>query len=164
MRLNRAQRISARDNFLQGAHLILRHPGAIHYTQGSLRWQGLNHHLRVAKGQYPNYADCSAMQSWLLWNALTHALKDLTIADVVNGAGWHAGYTGTMVTHGHAIERPTQPGDQVFYGSSCRWPYGHVAGYVGNGRVVSHGSEAGPFLLPWNYRTPCKVRRYILAP
>lgn len=162
MRLNRKQRISARENILEGARLMLNHRSSVHYTQGSFRWEGLNKRLRVVKGQYPHYSDCSSSSTWLLWNALTHALKDLSIPDVVNGQHWNAGYTGTMVVHGQGLSRPTQPGDCVFYGSG--FPYGHVAVYVGGGYVFSHGGEAGPYKLPWNYRTPRKVRRYILAP
>lgn len=163
MRLNRHQRISARQNILQGAHLMLEHPGAIHYTMGAGRWEGLNHHYRVARGQYPKHGDCSSTATWMLWNALTHALKDLSITDVVNGARWQAGYTGTMVEHGRPLSKPTQPGDCVFYGGG--WPYHHVAVYLGGGYVFSHGSEGGPYKLPWRYRSDVrKVRRYILAP
>lgn len=143
--------------------MCLRNKGAIHYTQGASRWEGIHSHLRVAKGQFPRYADCSAMASWLLWNALTHALKDLTIADVVNGDHWQGGFTGTMVDHGHHIDHLKFVGDCAFYGSPPN--FDHVTVYIGGGYVFSHGSEAGPFKLQPNYRNDLHaMRRYILAP
>lgn len=163
MRLNKKQRSSARHNVLQGARLMLAHPGAIHYTQGPARWEGIDHRQRVVRHQYPKHSDCSSSATWLIWNALTHALRDMSITDVVNGAHWQAGYTGTMVEHGRRISRPTLVGDCCFYGSG--FPYSHVTVYIGGGYVFSHGSEGGPFKLPVHYRSDLrKVRRYILAP
>jgi hypothetical protein len=71
-----------------------------------------------------------------------------------NDCGYNGlGYTGTLVVHGTRVSTP-QPGDLGFYGSG--WPYHHVVICVGikNGvpMVVSHGSENGPLLLPYNYR------------
>jgi hypothetical protein len=67
--------------------------------------------------------------------------------------------TGTLCQHGHAVASP-QPGDLVFYGSGAPWH--HVAVYVGGGRVVSHGSEGGPFLEAMDYRGDRgQIRRYV---
>ncbi len=74
--------------------------------------------------------------------------------------GW--GYTGTLIQHGQSINSlAMKVGDLVFYG----WDYyrnpTHVAVYIGDGRVVSHGSEPGPMVLPWNYRGVHSIRTYI---
>lgn len=73
-----------------------------------------------------------------------------------DGAGW----TGTI---GHQGRRVTaaqlRVGDAVLYGG---WPdFTHVACYVGGGRVVSHGSEAGPLLLAYDYRPVAEIRTFL---
>lgn len=141
---------------LQAAVLGLRHAPVIHYTQGELRWQGIDRRRLASAGAFPNYADCSAYASWCYWNGVRAHLGH---TDIVNGEHWLAGYTGTMLEHGRRVERAI-PGDAVIYGSG--FPGEHVAIYTGGGLVVSHGSEAGPLLLPWNYRSDVmQIRRYI---
>lgn len=160
-----AKRIRARDRAVQAAMLALHHSGAIHYTQGSRRWDGIRLHKNARLGQYPLYADCSAFATWCLWNGLV--LSGFTSRDTVNGAHWAAGYTGTMLSHGKAVKHRgnVQRGDCVIYGSG--FPGHHTAIVVGrrsDGKimVVSHGSEAGPFYLPYDYRRDIMaVRRYI---
>jgi hypothetical protein len=149
-------RVAARKRIVRAAWLSYNHRGSIHYTQGGGRWQGIGYGRRGKRGQFPNYCDCSSHSTWLLWDA-TH---DRHLRDFVNGASWRAGYTGTQTRHGVRIRRPSLVGDLVFYGGSY-WVPGHVATYVGRGRVVSHGSEAGPLIVPWNYRPVQQVRRYI---
>lgn len=140
---------------LQAAVLGFHHQPAIHYTQGPERWQGINNHRKAWRGEYPTQADCSAYVTWCLWNGLDH----FHVRDTVNGQGWRAGYTGTMLEHGQRVGSPL-PGDAVIYGSS--WPGEHTALYTGGGLVVSHGSEAGPMLIPWRYRPDVlSIRRYI---
>lgn len=140
---------------LQAAVLGLHHAPEIHYTQGDLRWQGIDRNRKAWRGEYPNYADCSAYVTWCLWNGLDHFHH----SDTVNGQNWRAGYTGTLLEHGRRVGSPI-PGDVIIYGSS--WPGEHTALYTGGGLVVSHGSEAAPFLLPWRYRSDVlSVRRYI---
>jgi cell wall-associated NlpC family hydrolase len=91
-----------------------------------------------------------------LWQGLGH----FHLADHVNGAGWRAGYTGTLLQHGKLVRYRKAIGDLVIYGNGP--PGKHVAIYVGHGMVISHGSEAGPFHLPWNYRRDVmQTRRYI---
>jgi len=145
-----------------------RHRGSIHYTQQAARWQGINTRRRAGKGQYPNYADCSAYATWCLWNGL---YIPFGVRDTVNGAGWKAGYTGTMLEHGRRITNisKVRKGDCVIYGHG--FPGGHTAIVVGWSKkvsegghpmVVSHGSEAGPYYLPYNYRSDVmQIRRYI---
>lgn len=95
--------------------------------------------------------------TWCLWNALNVTYGH---SDSVNGTQWRAGYTGTLLTHGERVWGPLLVGDPVIYGRG--FPGHHVAIYVGNGRVISHGSEAGPLLLPVHYRSDVmQVRRYI---
>lgn len=157
--LSAADRIKAREIAVNSFRLAYNHRGVVHYTQSSLRWQGINRHLRAAQGQYPNYADCSSMCTWALWNALT-AVGGMGFRDIVNGSGWTAGYTGTMASHGvHVSVGELMPGDCVFYGGG--FPYGHVTMYVGGGMCFSHGSEIGPTYVPVGYRPISTARRYI---
>lgn len=142
---------------MQAATLGLRHAPSIHYTQGTRRWQGINQHLLSKHGDYPKYADCSSFTTWCLWNALkvTYGVRD-----VVNGANWRAGFTGTMLTHGKRVRLGLRRGDLVIYGRG--YPGAHVAIYIGGGMVISHGSEAGPLKLPLRYRRDVlQIRRYI---
>jgi peptidoglycan hydrolase-like protein with peptidoglycan-binding domain len=131
-----------RDAIVQAVMLGYQHRYNIHYTQGSLRMQGVTRHLRPPN--YPNYADCSSFATWAYWVA--------GAADP-NGLGYNGyGYTGTLINHGRRISRSQlQPGDLVFYGHN--YIPSHVAIYVGGGRIVSHGSESGPLLLPVGYRS-----------
>ena len=140
---------------LEAAVLGLHHAPAIHYTQGELRWQGIDRDRKAWRHEYPNYADCSAFATWCLWNGLDHFHH----SDTVNGERWRGGYTGTLLEHGRRVTAPI-PGDLVIYGTS--WPGEHTAVYTGGGLAVSHGSEIGPLLLPWRYRSDVlAVHRYI---
>lgn len=142
---------------LQAAVLGLHHAGNIHYTQGPKRWEGIDRVRRSFHGEYPNYADCSAYVTWCLWNALQ---RHFHMPDIVNGQHWRAGYTGTLLQHGKNVSSPL-PGDAIIYGP--RGSTGeHTALYTGGGLVVSHGSEAGPMLLNWRYRSDIQaIKRYI---
>ena len=80
-----------------------------------------------------------------------------------NGRGFDAlGYTGTLSVRGQLVStNQARPGDLVFYGNG--WPYSHVAVYVGFGRVISHGSDSGPSLVPLDYRGDRRqIRSYLL--
>lgn len=153
--LSPRQRILARRRIKRAALRAARYRWVIHYTQRGRRWDFIRG--RCAPWQHAYYADCSALATWLHWTAVARVYR---LGDFVNGAGWQAGYTGTMVQHGVRISRPRLVGDCVFYGGTRSVP-GHVAVYIGNGLVVSHGSEAGPMLVPWAYRPVNQVRRYI---
>ncbi len=140
---------------LQAAVLGYHNREAIHYTQGPKRWEGIDQHRKAWRGEYPNYADCSAYVTWCLWNGLDHFGEP----DIVNRQRWLAGYTGTMLQHGESVSSP-RPGDAIIYGIS--YPGEHTAIYTGGGLVVSHGSEPGPLLIPWRYRPDVlSIRRYI---
>lgn len=150
------QRVAARARLRAAAVHVARNRGSIHYTQSALRWSFLRQ--RCAPWQHARFADCSSLASWLHWTATTRVHRG--VRDFVNGQSWGAGYTGTMVQHGIRIARPTLVGDCVFYGGTRSVP-AHVAVYIGAGQVVSHGSEAGPMILPWAYRRVNQCRRYI---
>lgn len=157
--LNPTERIRARRLIKFAALETMKHKSAIHYTMGGQRWQGINRELRCYPGkrQYPTQADCSSMATWLYWNALKREINEERLPDIINGQRWKAGYTGTMLGKGRVIRSgiPTNVGDLVIYN-------GHVATYIGSGNVHSHGSEAGPFILPYRYRPDIvSVRRYL---
>lgn len=153
--LNAFQKARVRRLIRKYALLGHAHAPSIHYTQGERRWDYIRLHRRGFRGQYPNYADCSAYATGLLWDALLR----YKAADVVNGERWLGGYTGTMADHGRRVRGRRKVGDLVLYGAGPS--YEHVAVYIGQGQVFSHGSEAGPYILPVNYRSDyAQTRRY----
>lgn len=120
----------------------------IFYTQSWLRMQGVKQRIRPPR--VPRWEDCSSFATWCYWVA---GAKD------PNGLGYNGmGYTGTLARNGRRVDSP-RAGDLIFYGGG--WPYGHVAIYIGGGRVVSHGSSGGPYLLHWRYRPVSAIRRYL---
>ena len=56
--------------------MMLAHPDDVHYTEGPQRWEGINEKLRVVKNQFPAHGDCSSTVTWILWNAITHGIKE----------------------------------------------------------------------------------------
>ena len=163
--LNRKQRLNARRLAKNAAMLHLKHAKAVHYSQGPGRWEGITHDQKAYRGEYPKHTDCSASATWWIWNGLGHYvnLDEYDFKDTVNGTDWTWGWTGTMIRCGEKrpIKRSTlKRGDLILYGDPVGRT-GHVAMYVGYGMVVSHGSEAGPFLVPWAYRPVTGVRRAI---
>lgn len=165
-KLNEHQRHIARDRACHAAVLSLHHAPQIHYTQGPDRWQGIAKDLDARKGQFPTEGDCSAMYTWWVgWNGLH---LPFGLRDILNGDNWEGGYTGTLADHGREVKHRDNllRGDAVLYGSGP--PFDHVAMIIhhgGHGRtplVISHGSESGPYLLPYNYRSDIgQFRRYI---
>lgn len=156
--LDLPHRVAVRKLATNAAMLGYYHRDVLHYTQDQgYRWEGIRTGRLAKLGHYPNHADCSAFASWCLWNGL----REFGVHDVVNGLNFAAGYTGTMLQHGNRVtDGSLLRGDLVIYGSG--WPGAHVAIAVGDGKVVSFGSEPGPFLLPWNYRRDVlQVRRFI---
>lgn len=158
--LSDARRAQARRTILRGVDLLLRNPDAVHYTQGPLRWEGINRGLHIQTGQHPTHGDCSSTHTWLLWCALTGVQPK--IDDLVNGQHWKAGYTGTIIGRGKRVQHVSNAkvGDAVLYGPLpfCE----HVATYIGGGLVFSHGGEAGPFKLGVDYRLDrTAIRRHI---
>lgn len=165
--LDEADRATARRLVLKGAEVLLNHPEQLHYSQdATLRWEGIHNRIipwtqtGVLNGKYPKHGDCSSTDTYLLWLALGHHFH---LGDIVNGQGWLAGYTGTMVTRGKAVHDLSRLriGDQVFYGPSVKATE-HVVTSLGGRRVFSHGSEKGPYVLDIDYRPDrVAVRRFI---
>jgi cell wall-associated NlpC family hydrolase len=146
----------------QGAHQLMASPGSVHYTQGSLRWSAINQHKHIGGRVLPFYGDCSSTVTWLYWASILKVMGR-TGADILNGARWTAGYTGTLAQHGKRVSGvpgTRRVGDLVLYGRAPTFE--HVAILVAPDTVFSHGSEAGPFLLPVHYRPDVgQFRRYI---
>jgi len=119
------------------------------YTQGSSRWSGITG--KVMPPNAPPSSDCSAAATWCYWTQYGSG------PDFLNGQNWKAGYTGSLIQHGKTVTcTAMQPGDLVFYGS----PVNHVAIFVGNGKVVSHGSDPVSYVA-YNYRTVNSCRSYL---
>ena len=148
------QRLRAR--VIRAAMLGYMHKDQVHYTQGPRRWEGITNRCRAHMGRYPHNADCSSYVTWCLWDAFGGPNAG---ADVVNGSHWTAGYTGTLKQHGRRVTLANAvSGDLVHYGPGTG---AHVAIVVANGKVISHGGEAGPHLLRPDYRSDiAEVRRY----
>lgn len=152
---------TARHILVAAAHALLSRPGDVHYTMGGDRWDGIAHRKTIHDGHlFPFRGDCSSTTTWMLWLALHHSFN---LRDVVNGANWRAGYTGTQVAHGTGVSafKGGRIGDLIFYGGTSRVPE-HVAMKIAPGHVFSHGSEGGPYLLPVAYRSDVHdvARRY----
>ena len=161
-KLTRAQRERARARAANAALLGYRNRARVRYTQGAARWSGIKGRRNARQGEFPFYADCSAFATWCLWNALFIPYRK---RDVVNGAAWKAGFTGTQIAHGRRVKAGAlMAGDLVFYAARGTTPT-HVAICVGRrnrkAMVVSHGSDSGPLYLPWDYRRVVQCRRYI---
>lgn len=124
---------------------------AIHYTESGLRMYGVRNHIKPP--QVTRWEDCSSFATWCYWVAG---------APDPNGLGYNGqGFTGTLIQHGTRVTHPSlSPGDLIFFGHQTI--PSHVAIYIGSNRIVSHGSEGGPYLLPWNYRSDIhSMRSYI---
>lgn len=114
----------------------------IHYTQFDRRMSGVRD--KILLPHVPPWEDCSSFSIWCYWIA---GAPDPT------GFGYNGyGNTGSLWPHGkHVTIAQCRLGDLIFYGWKNGQPE-HVAIYVGNGMVVSNGSEGGPYYERWNYR------------
>jgi len=164
--LGPGNRLRARERSTQAAILALHHSSQIHYTDPSVpdpkRWEGIDKRLNARRGQFPRNGDCSSFVTWCLWNAL---FLGFNLGDVVNGAGWTGGFTGTLLSHGVRVEHEANVlrGDLVHYGPGTGLHVTIVVGKVGGvPMVVSHGSEACPCYTRYDYRSDVtQFRRYI---
>lgn len=142
-----------RQRIVAAAFLGYSNRDRIHYTQDARRMQGVRDGIRVPR--FPEFEDCSSFATWCYWVAG---------APDPNGRGYDGfGFTGTQVGPGNKVAEP-RPGDLVFYGwePAPRNCPKHVAVYVGNGKVVSHGSESGPHLATLDYRSDrTQIRSYL---
>lgn len=147
-------RPSWQDEFVRIAKQDCANPNAAYYTQGAQRWQGVKVIYGKTKVQqvipYLRSGDCSAGYTrWVLWG-LQQQLGRVP-HDVVNNCRWQAGYTGTIGATCKRVSKP-QVGDAVLYGRS---PFHHVVGVLDpeTKLCASHGSNAGPNLVKWDYRS-----------
>lgn len=128
-----------RQQIVAAAHCGYTNRGSIHYTREAARMQGVRE--KIHPPHFPTHEDCSSFATWCYWVAG---------APDPNGLGFNGqGYTGRMIGHGSETRDP-RPADLVFYGHS-HGDINHVALYVGNGQVISHGQESGPMLYPIDY-------------
>jgi hypothetical protein len=159
--LSESHRAHAREILVKSMRRMVQDKDKVHYSQRSDRWVGINSHLTILKGQYPKTCDCSSTATWMLWDAMH---RPYGVRDLVNGANWTAGYTGTMFTRGKRVvhDENLKIGDLIFYGNQGGGIPEHVAMYIGGGCVFSHGSEGGPYILKLDYRSDRRMsRRYI---
>jgi cell wall-associated NlpC family hydrolase len=160
--LSKQNRNQARRSAVKAAVIGLNHAPELRYTQAAgPRWEGISKSLRSAHGKFPRNADCSSFATWCLWNGLKARYG---VRDTVNNQNWRAGYTGTMHNCGKRVVHTENMllGDLVLYGKVGQPRTHHVAIHVGDGWVISFGSDPGPFKLRWNYRSDVlAIRRYI---
>lgn len=157
----------ARRLFIKGVQVLMAHPSQLHYSQDMrARWEGINDEIIPwaasgrLNGKYPKHGDCSSTGTYLMWLALAHHFH---LPDRVNGQDWKAGFTGTLIDHGKTVQdwSKLKVGDAIIYGRSHA-ATSHVAWSIGGRRAFSHGSEAGPFIVDFEYRSDIVgVRRYI---
>jgi hypothetical protein len=140
---------------IRDADYLIAHASLVHYSQAT-RMTIVRDRLQLPPLERDISEDCSSSTTGLYWLA---KLPD------PNGLGYNGeGFTGTEAQHGQVVWRvgdplsELRPGDLVFYGA---YPHSHVTMYLGDGRVFSHGSEAGPYNLPVLYRGDAVyARRY----
>lgn len=146
-----AQRSQAR--LLAAATILYNRRAVVHYTEGPAR-------MWIVRNRYTLEGLGTMAQDWEDCSSSITGIYD--IADLLdpNGLGFDGlGFTGTLAEHGVSIGlNQAQIGSLGFYG---HFPYSHVILNVGVNRWFSHGSEAGPLLLPASYRPDLgDVRRY----
>ena len=140
---------TTRQRIVDAAHCGFVNRDQMDYTQTSRRMDGVKRKLKPPT--CPTAEDCSSFATWCYFAAG---------AEDPNGRDYDGlGFTGTLVTRGRTTSTP-QPGDLVFYGGTASVP-AHVAVYVGNGKVVSHGQPSGPSLLAHDYRPIQQIRTYL---
>jgi peptidoglycan hydrolase-like protein with peptidoglycan-binding domain len=141
---NSQKEVGVRSRLKVGAMWGYTNRGSIHYTQGPLRMYGVRNKIRIPG--IPIWEDCSSFVTWVYWQA---GARD------PNGLAYSGfGFTGTQIENGTRLRSilEAQVGDLLFYGPSSS-VITHVTIFVGDGRVVSHGSESGPNFGPYGYRS-----------
>jgi len=130
---------TTRKKIVAAARLCFDHRDEIHYTQSALRMDGVRRKLKPP--QFPVQEDCSSFVTWCYFAA---------DAPDPNGNEYNlSGFTGDQVRHGTETASP-RLADLVFYGPS-RSEINHVNLYVGGGKIIGHGGEAGPRVFDIDY-------------
>jgi Putative peptidoglycan binding domain len=141
--LNKPARV--RDMIESAAIFGYNNRNLIHYTQSSFRCYGVRN--KILPPRIPFYEDCSSYGKWTYYVAMRTVDAGLADPDGLNWAPY--GFTGTLSRHGKKISKAQAA--LGFYGSGT---YSHVVISVGlRTRCVSHGSEGGPYLTDYNYRS-----------
>lgn len=141
------------------ANYLIAHNYQVGYSQAN-RMNIVRYKIHLPPLNRYIYEDCSSSVTGLYWLA---GLPD------PNRLGYNGyGYTGTQANHGTVVWHLGQSlgllrvGDIIFYGGG--FPHHHEAVYIGNGRVFSHGSNAGPVNVPVLYRSDAVgAHRYVPA-
>jgi hypothetical protein len=131
----------------------------IHYVSENTNPQNLGQRFKDFEPppNVPDYTDCSGFVTWCYKSAG---------ANDPNDNEYGGGYTGTLWTTGTEISvAQLRPGDLVFWGNPMSPGGGaHVAVYVGQGKIVSHGADDQPICKSMNYReSPVGFRTYTLG-
>ena len=143
------------------AHMMVAHKNEIKYSQAADRMVGIRHGLTITKGEFPKTCDCSSTAYWMIWDSIH---RNYGVRDLVAHNNWITCYTGSQYKNGKAVvhDANLKIGDFIFYGDQGGGVPEHVAVYIGGGRVFSHGSMGGPYILDLDYRDDrCMSRRYI---
>lgn len=155
----------ARELLVRSAKNMVKHKDQIDYSQAYDRQDAMRKHKTITRGEYPAHADCSSTSWWMLWDAMGRNYK---VRDIVcKTQGWNPNqtvYTGSMYRNGKAVvhDRNLKIGDLIFYGDQGGGIPEHVAMYVGGGKVFSHGSDGGPYIIDLDYRSDRRMsRRFI---
>lgn len=146
---------------IKAAKAMVAHKNSIHYSQRADRWVGIDRRMTITLGQFPTTCDCSSTAQWMLWDAMA---RPYNVRDLVSRSNWRAGFTGSQYKNGKAVvhDENLKIGDLLFYGDQGGGVPEHVTVYVGGGKVFSHGSEGGPYILGMDYRGDRRMsRRYI---
>lgn len=123
-----------RELILENAEWSVAHEPQIHYPPGDVRNQAL-----PLGRVLPVSLDCSQWFRWMYRLAHAHDPAGLHYAT-------SHGYTGDLLNY--MVEIPSsklQIGDAVIYVPPSTGH--HVAMYKGNGQLISHGQEKGPFVI-----------------
>lgn len=159
----------ARSLISKQAATMVRHKTEINYSQKADRQTGVRNHMTITKGQFPHTCDCSSTAWWMLWDAIhrTYGVRDIVAGTAGVHEAWNPNgtvYTGSMYKRGKAVvhDKNLKIGDLIFYGNQGGGIPEHVAVYVGGGKVFSHGSMGGPYILDLDYRDDRRMaRRFI---
>jgi hypothetical protein len=102
----------ARKVILKDVKNMLAHKRAVHYSQRSDRWEGIDHRCTHLKGTYPKHCDCSSTTTWMLWDAIARTL-------------WCSGPRQRGQLEGWLHRHPVQPrkAGQARFESEGRRPY-----------------------------------------
>ena len=163
--LPEAQRLLAKQAILDAAQAAQDTADALRREIVAAAWSAYERRMGIAYSQYrPMPKSLGAARAMDCSTFTTLAYKDAGAPDP-NGRGYDGyGFTGTLWVRGTSVSvADANKADMVFYGYHPSIPGapGHVALYVGNGRVLSLGSYPMRY-LPVYYRSDVRgVKSYL---